>query len=150
MPQEDHFLATPARRRAIAAFALALAAPWAAACGVCVEDRVAAVYDSRIIEGALAKRHHMAFFGLEGPLPATADSRRAVLRALQASGGITGSARISLPSASCSVAYDPRRTSLASLREATERRLAARGLSVAALRVIDDGGRLVEPARAVP
>jgi hypothetical protein len=124
---------------------LAFASRAVFACGICVEDRVAAVFDNAIVEQAVGARRHVAFFGIEGALPATAESRRAILEALYASGGVKGSARVSLESASCSVAFDPRKTSLAALRDGMARRLAARELTLATLRTIDAGGVLREP-----
>jgi hypothetical protein len=117
----------------------------ALACGICVEDRVAAVFDNATVDAAVAKKRHLAFFGVEGSLPATAESRRAIADALQASGGIKGTVRVSLESAAASAVFDPGKTSLAALREGAEARLAARGLTLTALRVIDGGGVLKEP-----
>ena len=127
------------------ALALAMAAQTALACGICVEDRVAAVFDNAAVDAALAKKRHLAFFGVVGALPATPESRKAITEALAAGGGIKGTVRVSLESASASAAYDPARTSLAALRAGAERRLASRGLTLTALRVIDAGGVLKEP-----
>ena len=130
--------------RAIVAV-LAFTAGTAFACGICVEDRVAAVFDNAVVDQALGAKRHVAFFGIEGSLPATAASRRALLEAVYASGATKGSARVSLESASISAAYDPSRTSLAQLRDGTAKRLAPKGLALTALRVIDEGGVLKEP-----
>ena len=136
-----------ARRRAwrIVLVAAALAAQTALACGICVEDRVAAVFDNATVDAAVAKKRHLAFFGVEGALPATAESRKAIADALQASGGIKGTVRVSLESASASAVFDPAKTSLAALRAGAQVRLAPRGLTLTALRVIDGGGVLKEP-----
>ena len=117
----------------------------ALACGICVEDRVAAVFDNDTVNSAMARKRHLAFFGLEGSLPATAESRKAIADALQAGGGIKGTVRVSLESASASTVFDPGKTSLAALRDGAQKRLAPRGLSLTALRVIDGGGVLKEP-----
>ena len=133
-------------RRLVAAALFAAALPASAlACGICVEDRVAAVFDNATVGAAVAKKRHLAFFGIEGSLPATAESRKAIADALQASGGIKGTVRVSLESASASAVFDPGKTSLAALREGAQVRLAPRGLSLMALRVIDGGGVLKEP-----
>ena len=131
--------------RLAAALSVALASTFAMACGICVEDRVAAVFDNATVDAAVAKKRHLAFFGIEGSLPATAESRKAIADALQASGGIKGTVRVSLESASASAVFDPGKTSLAALREGAQVRLAPRGLSLMALRVIDGGGVLKEP-----
>ena len=115
------------------------------ACGICVEDRVAAVFDNPTVDAALAKKRHLAFFGVEGSLPATPESRRAIVDAVQSGGGIRGTVRVSLESASVSAAFDPGKTSLASLRATAERKLADRGLTLTALRVIDSSRVLKEP-----
>ena len=133
-------------RRLVAAALFATVLPASAlACGICIEDRVAAVFDNATVEAAVAKKRHLAFFGIEGSLPATAESRKAIADALQASGGIKGTVRVSLESASASAVFDPGKTSLAALREGAQVRLAPRGLSLMALRVIDGGGVLREP-----
>ena len=133
-------------RTRLIAVAIALAFPMTSlACGICVEDRVAAVFDNATVDAAVAKKRHLAFFGIEGALPATAESRKAISDALQAGGGIKGTVRVSLESASVSTAFDPARITLASLRAGAERNLAARGLTLTALRVIDSGGVLREP-----
>ena len=132
-------------RLAAAALALALAAPAALACGVCVEDRVAAVFDNAVVDSAMASHRHVAFFGVEGSLPATAASRRAILEALYAAGAARGTGRVSLESASASASYDPRATNLAKFQASAGKRLAAQGLTLTALRVIDAGGVLKEP-----
>jgi hypothetical protein len=55
----------------VAAAALAQFAPLsAAACGVCVEDKVAATYDHAVIEHALAERRQVVFVGVDGPVEA--------------------------------------------------------------------------------
>ena len=38
------------------------------ACGHCIEDKVAAVYDHVIVAKAVREKHVVAFFGIEGPL----------------------------------------------------------------------------------
>jgi hypothetical protein len=130
----------------LAAAVLAALLPGAVlACGVCIEDRVAAVFDSASVNAAVAKKRHVAFFGIEGELPATAESRKAVLDALYAGGGVRGTGRVSLESASASAAFDPARTSLETLRADADKRLAARGLKLTAFRIVDGSGVLREP-----
>ena len=127
--------------------ALAVASGTVFACGICVEDRVAAVFDNAVVDQAIGAQRHVAFYGVEGSLPATRESRRALLEALYASGAAKGSARVSLESASVSAAFDPSRTSVARLRDDAGRRLAGKGLALTPLRVIDEGGVLKEPGQ---
>ena len=135
-------------RRFVAAAGLAAAlagALDAAACGVCVEDRVAAVYHRASIDRALARGQQVAFFGIDGSLPATAATRKAVAAAVERE-GVRGSARVSMESSTVAVAFDPSRTSVARLRAAASHDLASRGLSLEALRVIGADGTLREAA----
>ena len=130
---------------ALLAALVAGAATPAAACGFCIEDRVAAVYDQTLIESTLAQGRHVAFFALEGTVKADEATRRAIVTALESAGALPGTARVALENAACSVAYDPRRTSLAAFVKRANKPLAARGLALATLRMIDEGGILKEP-----
>jgi hypothetical protein len=127
------------------AIGLAFAAPCAYACGFCVEDRVAAVYDHAVVEAATARHRAVAFFAVEGDLKPGAASQRALVAALEAGGGIRGSARVAVENAACSIAYDPARVSLADLTTRAGRVLGAKGLALAPLRVTDRHGELKEP-----
>jgi len=132
-------------RYALLALALFAAIPAAWACGFCVEDRVAAVYDQAQVDSALAQRRRVAFFGLEGTPRIDAATRRSVLAALSGAGTVSGSARVDLDAAAGAVAYDPRRTDPRALAAAAQRKLAALGIRVVALRTVDAEGTLIEP-----
>ena len=125
-------------KRLLAALILACNAPSALACGYCVEDKMAAVYDHAVVTRALSQKHHVAFFHLDGVLPPGQSTRRA-LEALAGSiaGADPGSARVSVESASLAVAFDPRRASVVELQKAIERKLAAKKLSLMLLEVMD-------------
>ena len=98
-------------RRLLALAALALSLE-ALACGVCIDDKVASCYDHGVIEAAKKRGHAVAFFAIEGDVVRSAETRRAVLRAVEAAPGVQrGSARVSLENAALSFAYDPARTS---------------------------------------
>ena len=128
---------------AAAAFAALLAgADPAGACGVCVEDRVAAVYDHAVVEGAYRRGHAVAFLGIDGGRALDAAQARAVRAALAAVAGVErASIRVSPEGASCSAAYDPRRATPEAVASRASRRLASLGLTLLPLPV---GG----PARA--
>jgi hypothetical protein len=131
-----------------AALAAALAASFAAvACGVCIEDRVAAVYEQGGIDRAIGHGQQVAFYSIDGALPATDAARKAVAAAVERE-GVHGSARVSTESATVSVAFDPKRTSLARVQERATHDLASHGLTLAALRVIGKDGVLREPGAA--
>jgi len=122
-----------------AALAFLFAARDAFACGHCVEDRVAAVYDHGIIVRALERKHQVAFLAIEGTIPQAGELRRSIESGLGAVKGIDrGTARVSLESASFSFAYDPRQPGLGPILRALESRLSKRSLNLSILRVIDD------------
>jgi hypothetical protein len=123
----------------LAALAFLFAARDALACGYCVEDKVAAVYDHAVVVRALERRHEVAFLAIEGTIPQRGDVLRSIESELSAVKGIDrGTARVSLESASLSFAYDPRQAGLGPVLRAVEKTLAAKGLSLSILRVIDD------------
>ncbi len=127
-------------RTAIAAagLALALQAPAALACGYCVEDKIAAVYEHAVVERALSRQHHVVFFHIDGTLAPGERTRRALEAIAESTAGIDkGSARVSVESASLAVAFDPRRTPIVDVQKALERKLVAKKLSLLPLRVMD-------------
>jgi hypothetical protein len=118
----------------ILAAGLLLLAGEAAACGYCVEDKVAATYDHAVVTRALAQGHHVVFFHVDGALV----ERRALEGAASAVPGIDkGSVRISPDLLTISVSFDPRRVSLVDLNARLDRRLAARKAALLPLRVMD-------------
>ena len=129
----------------VAAALLAMAMIPAAACGFCVEDRVAAVYDQGAVDAALAGHRAVAFLGLDGEPAATEATRRALVAALEASGAIRGSTRVALENGACAFTYDPARTELRALVAGANRRLRERHLVLNVLRWIDAAGTLREP-----
>ncbi len=134
---------TSVKLQAACALALALALP-AAACGICIEDRVAAVYDQPTVDRAVVRHQAIAFFALNGSVEATPATRRAVIAALER-GGIRGTVHVSLESATASVAFDPKRASVASIASTGDRVLAAQSLTLEPLRVTGTDGKLREP-----
>ncbi len=131
---------------ATTAAALALAAATGTlACGFCIEDRVAAVYDSAVIESAVANRRHVAFLAIEGGTALDPAARRALVKALEGAGAVRGATHIAPDNAAAAVVFDPKRTTLAQLVAAGDKALASRNRKVTALRVIDGTGKLREP-----
>ena len=115
----------------------------AGACGACVEDRVAAVYDHAVVEGAARRGHAVAFLALEAAPDLDEARVRAVRAALAATKGVErATVRISPEAASCSVAFDPARASRESLVAEVNRRLARHGVTVAPLKVGSAGAAL--------
>ena len=124
--------------RAAVLWVLLAGAGAAQACGVCVEDKMAAVYDHAVVGAALAREHHVAFFHVDGPLVAGEPNRKALLKAAQASPAADrDSVRVSMESASLAVAFDPRRTPLVALQKDLERRVGPMKLSLMLMQVLE-------------
>jgi hypothetical protein len=124
----------------------ALTAGFAAAafaCGYCIEDKIAAVYDHAVVTRATAQKHQVVFFAVEGQMAAGDASRHALEAIAESAAGVDkGSARVSIESASLSVAFNPARAPFAGMERSLSRKLAARGLTVAILRVMDQPAEL--------
>jgi len=103
------------------------------ACGYCVEDKIAATYDHAVVTQALAKKHHVVFFHVEG-----SPERRVLERAVYAAGADRGSARISADRLTVSFAFDPARTRLAAVQDRIEKRLGT--VSLLPLQVMERPG----------
>jgi hypothetical protein len=113
------------------------------ACGYCIEDKIAAVYDHAVATRAIAQEHQVVFFAVEGNIPPGEASRRTLEAIVESVVGVDkGSARVSVESASLSAAFDPAHAPFAGVERALSRKLAARGLSVAILRVMDKPAEL--------
>lgn len=120
------------------AVCLGLASSAAQACGHCIEDRIAAVYDHPLVSRMLARKHHVAFFAIDGRLAERSDQHLKIERAVAATRGVdAGSVRISLEAAALSVSFDPSRVSLPQLRQGLQRGLALQALSLQTLRVME-------------
>ena len=118
---------------------LLLAAQGALACGYCVEDKVAMVYDHSVIVRALNKRHEVAFLAIEGSLAASPGLQRELERAIESTPGVDRrSARVSLAGASLSFAYDPARAPLGSIMRSLDRNLGAKGIRTTLLRIVSE------------
>jgi hypothetical protein len=130
---------TAARITGIAlGLASALHAAGALACGHCVEDKIAAVYDHAVVTRALAAKHQVVFFAIDGALASDEPSRLALERAAGSSRGVDqGSVRLSAEAAALSVAFDPQRMPLAALQRGLERKFASKRVSLLLLRVMD-------------
>lgn len=137
-------MSTKAVRLALFYVALAWAAP-AAACGFCIEDRVAAVYDQAMVDHARAGNQSVAFFSIDGTESLDEKTRLAIVAALEKAGAVRGSVKVAPEQLACVLAYDPQRVAIDKVSAIAGRALAARGISLKALRVIGADGRLREP-----
>jgi hypothetical protein len=123
---------------------LALHAAVAGACGHCVEDKVAAVYDYATVTKAKAARHAMAFFAIEGRLVPDESLRQAIASMARATDGVDKeSVRVSLDLAALSFSFDPRRTSLGTVRKSITRKMAFKKLGLTELNFVDKPNRLL-------
>jgi hypothetical protein len=120
------------------ALGLTLWAAGALACGYCVEDKVASTYDHAVVSAALARKHQVAFFALDGRLAGTEQERLRIERAAGTVPGVDpGTARASPEAAALSVAFDPSVVNLGALQRSLEHKLKAQGLELLPLRIMD-------------
>lgn len=121
----------------------ALQTPLAFACGHCVEDKVAAVYDYSVAMQAFAQKNQVAFFGIDGSLINNDVNRREIEVSVREIAGVEKtSVRVSLESASLSMVFNPRRTSFALLQRALDKKLSPKKLSLLPLQIMDKPAQL--------
>ena len=121
-----------------ALLALLLASSQAWACGVCVEDKIAAVYDHAAVHQALAAKRTVVFFHIDGKLVTDERTKRSIANMARTTPGVdAASVRVSCELASMALAFDGRRTNLVKVQESLEKRLSAQGLSLLAMQVRD-------------
>jgi len=103
----------------------------AMACGHCIEDKIAAVYDYSVVSRAVSEKHAVLFFGVDGPIVVNAANKQTLLAAISNMKGVdANSARLSLETGSMSFAYDPKVASYASLLDGLEKKLKAKNLTL--------------------
>ncbi|HEY1326313.1 MAG TPA: hypothetical protein VGI14_05200 [Casimicrobiaceae bacterium] len=123
-----------ALRDVVMALVAATALP-AWACGVCVEDKVAATYDHAVVTRAVERRHVVVFAAIEGSGDAQALSRRVRNAASRSAGVDRSSVRASADPAALSFALDPRAAAPEAALAAIEKAASAPGLKLELLRV---------------
>jgi hypothetical protein len=111
------------------ALALLIVAGPAAACGYCVEDKIAAVYDHQVVTRARETRHEVVFLHVDGKA-----TRQALEQAAYAAGADRGTVRVSADLLTVSFALDPGRNGLGRVHPAMEKRL--KGVSLMPFEVI--------------
>jgi hypothetical protein len=113
------------------------------ACGYCVEDKIAAVYEHAAVSRSIAGGRTVVFFAIDGELKHGAATRARIEKLVAAVPGVEpASVRLSTEAAALALAFDPRRTSLTAVQQTLERKLAAQKLSLLAMRVMDRPGDL--------
>jgi hypothetical protein len=109
----------------------------AQACGVCVEDKVAATYDYAVVQRAAARGQMVVFCEVDGPVDAA--------RIRQVARGVRGldstSVRVSEVPAALSFSLDASKSSPQAAASAIEKGL-TKGVQVKLLRLIDTHGQL--------
>jgi len=126
-----------------AGLALVLHAPGALACGYCVEDKIASTYDHAVVTQALAKKHHVAFFHIDGTVVPGDATKHAIEATVVSTPGVDkGSVRVAVDTLTLSLAFDPARTPLPALQATLDKKLRAKGLALMPLRVIDSPAEL--------
>ena len=104
--------------KALSGLVALLLSAQALACGVCVEDKIAACYDHAVIQAARGRGQEVAFFAVQGALsPMILKKTLESIRGVQA-----GTVRVSVENAAVSFAYDPRRTNAVAVADAMEKR----------------------------
>jgi len=129
--------------RSVIAGALLVLSPAAVACGYCVEDKIAGVYDHAVVERALGAGHSIAFFHIDGTIVPGEGTRRLLETLANTAAGVDkGSARVSIESQAVSVAYDPRRAPFGSVHRALEKKFGVKNLRLMPLKVMEQPAEL--------
>ena len=111
---------------------LVAASTAALGCGYCVEDKIAATYDHAVVTRAMAQKHYVAFFHVDGDAtPRVLEEAIYAVRAVDAK-----SVRISPDRLTVSFAFDPG-TPLAAVQNRIDRKLGERGVSLMPLRIME-------------
>lgn len=115
---------------------LALASGGASACGVCIEDTIAVVYDHDVVKRALANRH-VVVFAVVAPASKASASLDDVRRATTGTRGVDrGSVRSAIEPAALSFALDPAVQAPQDALRAIEKQAAKQHLKLTLLRVV--------------
>ncbi|HCY64223.1 MAG TPA: hypothetical protein DHV59_15660 [Oxalobacteraceae bacterium] len=134
-------------RQLLAAALLASALPLtAAACGVCIEDKVAATYDFQVVSHATRNGHTVLFYELVGPVAPDPKTAALIAAASAKAAGVEhDSVRVSLQQAALSVVVDAKRASPTEMKNRIEQKLLPWRLGLKLLRTIENG-KLSAPA----
>jgi hypothetical protein len=104
------------------------------ACGYCVEDRIAAVYDHALLQRSVASGHPVLFFAWDGPVTRNEASRQKIMALVSAVAGVDkDSARVSVEPAALALAFDPQQSNAAAVQAALLKKLASLKISVVRL-----------------
>jgi hypothetical protein len=122
-------------RQVLLAMALALRAPSPLACGICVEDQIAATYDHEVLVRAEAAGRDVMYAAVRGRNAGAPRSDAMIRQAIGAVSGVDrNSIRLSLLPPAASFAWDSKRHGSGAVLRAVNGRLAGSGLTLVALR----------------
>ena len=126
---------TTAGRRTLRRIAMGLlstlATAAAMACGYCVEDRIAAVYDHALAQSVAVSGHRLAYFAWDGPGERSEAARLKIVLLGEATAGVDrGSVRVAMDPAAIAVAFDPHRTSAESVGTSLQKKLMSLKLGI--------------------
>jgi hypothetical protein len=111
-------------------------APAALACGICVEDKVAATYDYGVVTHAAALHHLVVFAAVDGPGDAAARARSLERAAGRLAGVDRASVRTAASPRALSFALDPRAATPESALAKLEREPSLRGVRLTLIKVM--------------
>lgn len=118
----------------LAGLALFSSAGSAWACGHCLEDRIASVYDHALVERIQQQGRKIMYLRWDGPVVRDAALSRAMAAAAAGVAGVkSADVRVALEPPTLAVPYDPRRIAADALEQALGLRLRAMKITVDAL-----------------
>jgi hypothetical protein len=126
-----------ARWTRVAAALLFVAAGGAQACGVCVEDKVAATYDHAVVMRAAKDHRVVVFAALDGHVDGRRAAAAARAAAARAHGVDAASVRTADNPAAISFVVDPARQAPRAALQAVEKGAGVPGLRLTLLRIVD-------------
>lgn len=102
----------------------------ALACGHCIEDKIAAVYDHASIARAYTQKHAVVYLGFDSAVALNQVVATEIKTQAQKIRGVDpDSVRVSLESGSLAVSFDPQRISYMRLIQTLEKQLAAKKIT---------------------
>ena len=108
------------------------------ACGHCIEDKIAAVYDYASMARAINQKHKLVYFGFASAAALNSELRQQIKTQAQKIRGVDPeSVRVSLESASLAISFDPQRITYPELMQSLEMRLQSKKFSLFVLDIVN-------------
>ncbi len=137
-------------KRAMRLISIVIGATLAAsslACGVCIEDKVAATYDYGIVMTAIGKHHLVVFGQIEGAVDMRAAATKIAAAAARVRGVDRSTIRTSVSPAAFSFALDPAAQAPAAAVADLQKRVRMQGVKLSVLRVVSSESVQPPPKR---